>query len=177
MHFRCGGADGVAPGACGGGAGAHPDVALGSRVRAAGTQAHQRIDDERQRARSRFDFLDRFRGGVVRRWRPPRESARPGRAARWSARVPLADWPGSRSPSSVMLSAGGGQIVRRENGLDAGHRQRRARIDAADARVRHRAEQQLAEEHAVGAIVLGVLRLAGDLRDQVGGRGNSCRSI
>ena len=39
-----------------------------------------------------------------------------------------------------------------------------------DARVRHRAEQQLAEQHAVGAIVLGVLRLARHLRDQIGRR-------
>ena len=36
------------------------------------------------------------------------------------------------------------------------------------ARVRTRAEHQLAEQHAVGAEVLGVLRLAGDFRHQVG---------
>ena len=62
------------------------------------------------------------------------------------------------------------QIVGPENRLHAGHRQRGARVDADHARVRHRAEQQLGEQHPVGAIVLGVLRAAGDLRDQIGRR-------
>jgi len=43
-------------------------------------------------------------------------------------------------------------------------------VDPAHAAVRHRAEQQLAEQHAVGAIVLGVLRAAGHLGDQIGRR-------
>ena len=63
-----------------------------------------------------------------------------------------------------------GQIVGGEDRLDAGHRQRGARVDAPHARVRHRAEQQLGEQHAVGAIVLGVLRAAGDLGDEIGRR-------
>ena len=36
-----------------------------------------------------------------------------------------------------------------------------------DARVRHRAQEELAEQHALGAIVLGVLRPAGDLREEI----------
>ena len=48
-----------------------------------------------------------------------------------------------------------------------GMRQRRARVDPRDPRMRHRAEEQLREEHAVGAEVLGVLRLSGDLRDEI----------
>jgi hypothetical protein len=36
------------------------------------------------------------------------------------------------------------------------------------ARVRHGAEQQLAEQHAIGAKVFGILRLAGDLGIEVG---------
>ena len=68
----------------------------------------------------------------------------------------------SRAPFSIR------QVVGGEDRLDARHRQRRAGVDAAHARVRHRAEEQLAEQHAVGAEVLGVLRAAGDLGDVVG---------
>ena len=38
-----------------------------------------------------------------------------------------------------------------------------------DARVRHRAEQQLREQHPLGAEVFGVFRLPGDLRDEIRG--------
>jgi hypothetical protein len=48
-----------------------------------------------------------------------------------------------------------GEIFRRENRLDAWHRESRRRIDVSHARVRHRAQQELAEQHALGAIVLG----------------------
>ena len=44
------------------------------------------------------------------------------------------------------------------------------RIDVPDAAVRERTQEQLAEEHAVGAVVFGVLRLAGDLGDEIGRR-------
>ena len=49
-----------------------------------------------------------------------------------------------------------------------GQRERRARVDVADARVRHRAQQELAEHHAFGAEVLRVLGLAGHLAVHVG---------
>ena len=49
-----------------------------------------------------------------------------------------------------------GQIVRGENRSHAGHRQRFARIDTLYPRMRQRAEQQLAEQHAFGAKVFGV---------------------
>ncbi len=59
-------------------------------------------------------------------------------------------------------------IVHREDGLYARHGERGAHVDAAYVPVRHRAEQQLGEQHAVGAIILGVFRAAGHLRDQIG---------
>jgi len=34
--------------------------------------------------------------------------------------------------------------------------------------MRHGAEQQFREQHAVGSVVFGVFRFAGDLRDQIG---------
>ena len=45
--------------------GTHPDVALRARVRAAGPQAFNRIDDEGQRLELDLDRLDRERGGVL----------------------------------------------------------------------------------------------------------------
>ncbi len=50
---------------------------------------------------------------------------------------------------------------------DAGYRHCRARVHAANARVRHRAQQQLREQHALGAEVFGVLRTPGDFRDEI----------
>ena len=56
----------------------------------------------------------------------------------------------------------GRHVVGRQHGDDAFHRERLGRVDL-DARVRHRARQQAAEQHAVGAEVLGVLGTARDL--------------
>ena len=61
-----------------------------------------------------------------------------------------------------------GEVVRRQNRFDAGHRQRLAQIDVVHAPMRHRAEQELAEQHALRAEVLSVLRLPCDFRIQVG---------
>ena len=60
------------------------------------------------------------------------------------------------------------QILGGQNAVHAGHGQRGRRVDAEHPRVRTRARHQLDEDHAVGTEVFGVLRLAGDLRDQVG---------
>src|SRR5438132_320227 len=62
---------------------------------------------------------------------------------------------------------GRGEIVLGEDRLHAGHRQRGAGVDVLDARVRYGAEQQLAEQHTVGAEILGVLGLPRNLRVQV----------
>ena len=57
------------------------------------------------------------------------------------------------------------------------HRQRRARVDAAHAAVGHGGEQQLGEEHALRAEVLGVPGPAGDLGSQIRGRDVSSNSL
>ena len=61
-------------------------------------------------------------------------------------------------------------FIRRQNSHHAGHLQRFARVDPGDSCVRHRAEHQAAEQHALGAKVLGIFRRAGDLCDKVIGR-------
>ena len=147
----------------------HPNVAFRSRVRPARPQAHQRIHHKRQRLEIEPNLFDRFRSSqfVDRRHRQNRLALihRLHREPAISALI-------CRKDGAVIVDAVGrrGQIVRREDCLDAGHRQRRARIDAPDARVRHRAEQQLAEQHAVRAIVFRVLRTPRHLRDEVGRR-------
>ena len=148
---------------------ANPNVSVGSGVRAAGPQTHQRIDDERQRLEIDFDFFNRFGGGeFVDRGHGENRLALKQRLIGQRLKSPGV----GQDHSAVIVDAVGrsGQIVRGENRFDAGHRQRRARVDAADARMRHRAQRQLAEEHAVGAIILGVFRLARHLREEVAGR-------
>ena len=128
-------------------------------------------------SKSMLNFFDRFGGGeLVDRGDGENRLALIQRLD-WSARDLPLGLARITVPLSVMLSAGGGQIVRGENRLDAGHRQRRARVDAADARMRHRAQQQLAEQHAVGAIVLGVLRLARSPSRPGRASCSSCRSV
>src|SRR5262249_54843934 len=60
-----------------------------------------------------------------------------------------------------------GHLVGGENRSYAWHGERRARVDALDARVRKRAEEQLRKQHPLGAEVLRVLRAAGDLRPEL----------
>ena len=167
FDFGRGGVRRLRPG--GGGAGRTQTLPC-RRARSGRRAAGSRSDRRRTAAaRTRCRSFRSLRPRSARRRRRRRESARPGRAARWSApRSPcVLAW--TPSPS-VAPAAGAGQVVGGQDRLDAGHRQRRARVDARHARVRHRAEQQLREQHAVGAVVLGVLRLAGDLRDEVGRR-------
>ena len=73
-------------------------------------------------------------------------------------------------PLSVMLSAGAGTSSAVTIALTPGMASAAAGVDAQDPRVRQGAEEQLAEQHALGAVVFGILRGAGDLRSQVGGR-------
>ena len=70
-------------------------------------------------------------------------------------------------PRSVTMSAGRRNVTRQKDRLHAGHRQRRADVDAASARVRQRAEQQPRVQHPVGFVVFRVLRLPGDLRHEI----------
>ena len=118
-----------------------------------GTKAVERIDDERQRLEIDDDLFDRFGGGeLVNRGDGEDRLARVERLV------------GQRA---FGVRAEIRQVVGGEDRLHAGHRERGARVDAAHARVRHRAEEELGEQHAVGAEVFGVARPAGDLRDEV----------
>ena len=168
---RCG-CGGLRP-AAGAGAGA---AAAGGRtqtlpcVLAFGTarpQALDRIDDEGQRLVLDLNPLDRFgrRELVHRRHRQDRLTV----IQRLHRQAALGLNRGRDVLAEARPGCGAGQIVNRENGLDARHRERRARVDAHHARMRHRAEQQLREQHPVGAEVFGILRLARDLRDEVRG--------
>ena len=148
---RGGGPD--APGA-GGAAGNHtlPSV---RPLAPSGTQALERIDDKRQRLEIELDALDRLgRRRLVNRGDGQNRLALIERLVRQRA----------------LGAAQVGKVVGRQDRLDAGQRERSARVDAADARVRHRAEEQLREQHALDAIVLRVLRAAGHLGDEVGRR-------
>ena len=59
------------------------------------------------------------------------------------------------------------QVILRKNRFDPGHGQRLAQIKMFHASVRHRTQQQLAEQHAFGAEVFGILRLAGHFRVEI----------
>ena len=133
-----------------------PDVAVRSRVRPTGTQAFERIDDEWKRLQIDVDGFDRLRR---------RDLVDGGDGENRFARVERLH--GERSLSLLVrldhraevgeAVGGRGKVVRRQDRLDAGHRERSAGVDFPHARVRHRAEQQLAEQHSFGAKVLGGL--------------------
>jgi hypothetical protein len=132
-----------------------PDVPVGARVRAGRPQALDRIDDERQRLEVDFDFLDRFGSRTF-----VDGGDRQDRLALIQRLV------GERFFGAAKVR----HLVGRENRLYARHRERRARVDPPYARMRHRAEQQFREQHAVGAVVLGVFGAPGHLRNQIGRR-------
>ena len=147
---------------------AHPDVSIGPCVRAAGPQTDQRIDDKRQRLEIDFDFFDGFGGRkFVDRGHGKNRLALKQRLIRQRLISPGV----GQNCRAVIVDAVGRrrEFIRGENGFDAGHRQRRARIDTPDPRMRHGAQGQLAEKHAVSAKVLGVFRLPGDFRVEIAG--------
>ena len=136
-------------------------VALQPGVRAAGTQAGHRVDHERQRLEIQPDELDggRRRGFVD--------------GGNGENRLALVDGfvgEGALGGEPTLGRGHGREVIGRQHGLHAGQRQRGPRVDPAHAAVRHGAQQQLAEEHAVGAEVFRVLGAAGHLGDQVGRR-------
>ena len=89
---------------------------------------------------------------------------------RFHRQAALAHAAGDDALAEIGALDDGRQIVGGENRLHARHGERRTRIDTCHAGVRSRAEQELGEQHAVGAEVLGVFGAAGDFRDQVGRR-------
>ena len=142
-----------------------PRVALQPRVRTARPETDQRIDDKRQRLELDPDCLDRFGRGVF-----VDGGDRQNRLAlvdRLVRQRPLALGRGDDALAEELACLRSRKIVWQENRLHAGHRQRRAGVDAHDAGVRHRAQKQLREEHPLGAMILGVLRLPRDLGDEI----------
>ena len=156
---------------------AHPDVSVRSRVRAAGPQAHQRIDDERQRLEIDFDFFDGFGGGeFVDRGHGENRLALKQRLIGQRRDIPCG-LARITVPLSLMLSAGAGRSSAVRIALTPG-----IASAALASMLRTRAcgmglSSQLAEQHAVGAIVLGVFRLARHFREEVARSCSSCRSV
>ena len=130
-----------------------PRIAVETRVRAIGPEAFQRIGHKRQRLEVDLDAFHRFcRGQLVNSGNREDRLAGVQRLVR----------------QRLLDAFEFGQVVCGEDRLHARHGERGARIDAADACMRHRAEQQLREQHAVGAKVLRVARTSGDLRHVIG---------
>ena len=143
----------------------HPDVALRPRVRAVRPEAFNRIDDEGQRLEFDLDLFDRFRRGEL-----VDGGDRQNRLALVERLVRQAAF-GLRRRLHVLAErrprGRAGHFVRGEDRLHAGHRQRRARVEPRDARVGHRAREELAEQHAVDPEIFRVFRPPCDLRDEI----------
>ena len=147
---------------------AHPDVPF-PRVGPIRSERIEGIDVERQRLPVDVDPLDGFRGGqLVHRGNGKHRLTLIHRFGRERS---LALQVGFDCLTQVGDDVGrawdlfGGQDC-----LDARHGERRAGVEAPDARVRHRAEQEPGEQHPFGVIILGELRLASHLGDEVGCR-------
>jgi hypothetical protein len=137
-----------------------------ARIGAAGAETLQRIGDEGERLVFDDDPLDGFNSGqfIDRGDGEDRLTLVHGlhRQRPFVVRIGLDLLTEVGHAPSRLGEVGGGQ-----NRLDAWHRQRGARIDARDARVRHRAEQLTREQHAIGAEILGEFGTAGHLGDHV----------
>ena len=135
----------------GGNDGPDPDVAFDARVRPAGPQADEGVHHVRQALDIELDFLDGFGGGVFvhRADGEDRLSLIDGVAGE----AALTEGVGRNPDAHIGHGVGRfRQVVDRHDAFDAGHGEGFGRIDAADVAVRHRAQEQLAEEHAFGAV-------------------------
>ena len=129
-----------------------PGVPAKPRVGAAWPEAVERIDDKGKRLEIDLDGLDRFsRGGFVHGGDGQNRFARVERLVR------------QRLLRAIQI----GHVISGEDGLDARHGASGAGIDAAHARVGHRAQEQFGEEHPLRAEVLCVFGAAGHLGDVV----------
>ena len=162
--------------------GADKHVAFHAGVRPARAKALKRIDAERQRFQIEHDFLDRFGGRqlVDGRHREDGLALVDGlvRESQFGLDVRLRGC--CRRPTAAarpLLFRGGGaaggrshnrHVVGGEDGVHARHFEGLARVDVAHSRMRHRTEEQLHEQHPVGAVVLRVFRSTRDLGDDVG---------
>ncbi len=132
------------------------DVAVETGIRTVGMQTVERIDRERQRLQVQLDLLDR----VLRRrliYRGDRKNGLPDvlRLLREDRRIG---------------SGYGRHLIRQQHTHDPRHLHRLGDIDALHQGVWHRAREQTAEHHPVGAEVLRVFRLARDFGHHIGGR-------
>ena len=140
-------------------------VALQARVRPRRAQALQRIDHEGQGLDLQADPLDGIGGGQFVDGRDRQDGL-----TFVHRLVGQRDFGAEHDRILVSLQLrrrDRGKIGGPEDGLDARHRERVACVDRKHAAVRPRAEQQLAEEHALGAEVLRVTGPASHLRNQV----------
>ena len=119
-----------APGAAGGAAGRIQTLPCDARVRAAGPQAFDRIDDEGQRLELDVDRFDRFgRGQLVDRGDGENRLALIERLVGQAA---LGLRAGLHAFAERRADGGAGHVVGGEDRLDAGHRQRGARVETRD---------------------------------------------
>ena len=145
-----------------------PDVAFGSWIRPAGPQRQDRIDDERQRLVLDFDLLDRIgcRDFVDGSDRDNRLTLIERLSCERDFRKGIGSLRGGFAELHRLLRLR--NILAGNHRQYTGHRERCARIDAPDPRVRHRAEQELREQHAVRAEIFGILGAARHLRHEIG---------
>ena len=138
-------------------------IAFAPRVRSVRTQARQRIDDERQRLQIERDSLDGCCRGCFVDCRNGED--RLALVDRFIRQCRLG-WKRCGC-FGCGISRRSRQVIGSQDAPHARHRQGVASVDAAHAAVRHRAQDQLAERHAVGPIVFGVLRATRHLGDQI----------
>ena len=132
-----------------------PDIAFETGVRPAGAEALERIDGEWQRLEIDGDELDRLGGDVLAVGRQRQDRL---------ALVERFVGQGALGPAQIRQVVGGDETA------NAGQRQGARGVDAPNPGVRHRADEQLAEQHALGPEVLGIAGAAGDLGHQVRSR-------
>jgi hypothetical protein len=147
---------------------AYPHVALRPGVRAAGLQAFDWIDDKRQRLELDLNLLDGLGGGRFVNRRDGQD--RVADIQRLVGQPALAERAGDDPFAEVGAFDDRRQVVDGEDRLHARHGHRGSCVDPHDLGVRHRAQEQLREQHPLDPVVFRVFGFAGDLGQQVGGR-------
>ena len=130
------------------------DVAVGPGRGAGRMQAVERIDHERQRLVFDLDEVDGILGELL-GFRRDREDR-------------VADVERLVGQDRIVGRRECRHVICRDDAEHALQLERGRAVDALHLGVRHRAREHAAEHHAVGAVVLRVFRLAGDLAVDVG---------
>ena len=144
----------------------HPDVSVRSGIGATGPQGIERVDGEGKRFKLDSNLFNRFSGSeLINRGHSENRFAL---VERFHGESPLALWVGPNHRTIVGERIGRRwKFVGRENRFHAGHCQRLAELEALHARMRQRAQQQLAEQHSFSVKVLRVLCLPCNFRVKV----------